>query len=328
MNDPRVSIVMVNWNGWRDTLECLDSIWEIDYPNYDIVIVDNDSSDDSVVKIREYLNLISDGEGFSDAGDDFQVHEVAQINILMDTPVENPPKHQITLIRARKNWGFAGGNNLGIKYALKFLKPDYLLLLNNDTVVEADFLTPLVETVSGDVGVVGPKTCYFPEKEYINSAGVKMIWPWVIAQNQGIGELDQGQFDEVQEVDALLGACLLIKAEVFQEIGLLDSNFFLILEETDFCLRAHQQGYQIIYQPLSKIYHKEGFSGRLSQLSLYYFYRNRFLIMKKHLNPSKIVLFSNLVFFRLLKDVLTFFLRGEWGFSWAAIRGYYAGLKF
>ena len=326
MDDLRVSIVILNWNGWKDTLECLDSLWEINYPNYDIIIVDNDSYDDSVLKIRKYLEMVFKTD--NSLKKHFEVKETSQMD-LKEEPEEST-KNEVTLIKARENLGFSCGNNLGIEYALKFTKPDYLLLLNNDTVVKGDFLNGLLAPAIAYewVGVVGPKTCYFPEKDYINSAGAQMKWPLGIAQNRGIGELDQGQYDESREVDSVLGACMLIRSHVIEEVGMLDSNFFLMMEETDFCLRVAKAGYKIFYQPSSIVYHKEGFSDRSSQLSLYYSYRNRIIILKKHLSHSKLIIYSNLIFFRALMDAMAFWIRGEWKLSGAVIRGCYAGWKF
>lgn len=327
MDDLRVSIVILNWNGWKDTLECLDSLWEISYPNYDIIIVDNDSYDDSVLKIRKYLELVFDTD--DNLKKHFEVKEIFQANLSTAEP-DDSTKNEVTIIKARENLGFSCGNNLGIEYALKFTEPDYILLLNNDTVVKNDFLNGLLAPTMAyeGVAVVGPKTCYFPEKDYINSAGAQMKWPLGIAQNRGIGELDQGQYNETHEVDSVLGACMLIKSHVIEEVGMLDSNFFLMLEETDFCLRVVKAGYKIFYQPSSIIYHKERFSSRLSQLSLYYSYRNRLIMLKKHVSMSKMVVYSNLIFFRALMDAMDFWIRGDWRLSWAIIRGYYAGWKF
>lgn len=327
MDDLRVSIVILNWNGWKDTLECLDSLWEINYSNYDIIIVDNDSYDDSVLKIRKYIELVFDTD--DSLKKHFEVKETSQMDLSNDEP-DDSTKNEVTIIKARENLGFSCGNNLGIEYALKFTKPDYILLLNNDTVVKDDFLNGLLAPtmVYEGVGVVGPKTCYFPEKDYINSAGAQMKWPLGIAKNRGIGELDQGQYDESREVDSVLGACMLIRSHVIEEVGMLDSNFFLMLEETDFCLRVGKAGYKIFYQPSSIVYHKEGFSARLSQISLYYSYRNRILLLKKHVSLSKRVIYSNLIFFRALMDAITFWIRGDWKLSGAVIRGCYAGWKF
>ncbi len=120
---------------------------------------------------------------------------------------------------------------------------------------------------------------------------------------------------------------MLIRSHVIDEVGMLDSNFFLMMEETDFCLRVAKSGYKIFYQPSSIVYHKEGFSARSSQLSLYYSYRNRIIILKKHLSHSKLIIYSNLIFFRALMDAMAFWIRGEWKLSGAVIRGWLRGLE-
>ena len=118
MNFPMVKIIILNWNGWQDTIECLESIFQISYPNYQIIVVDNGSTDGSAAKIRDW----AEGKGI----------------------IEN---NKLVLIEQRENLGFARGNNVGIRYALDRRVADYILILNNDTVVAPDFLTHLVENL-------------------------------------------------------------------------------------------------------------------------------------------------------------------------------------
>lgn len=126
-----VAIIILNWNGWKDTIECLKSLNNLNYKNYEVIVVDNGSTDNSVEKIKEYI--------------------------------ENKPKFK--LIANEKNLGFAGGNNIGIRYALNN-EFEYILLLNNDTVVDENFLKPMVELLesSDDIGFVGPKTYFYDKK--------------------------------------------------------------------------------------------------------------------------------------------------------------------
>lgn len=332
---PRVSIVVLNWNGWKDTIECLESLWKINYPFFDIVVVDNHSDDESIKEIREYIvSKLGSGLNYGQKHY-FKLKEYSETELLMKTSEEKPDQinftdREIVILKSLKNTGFAGGNNLGIVYALKFLDPDYLLLLNNDTLVEKDFLEKMLEMGESyeDIGVIGPKTCYYPQKNLINSAGADMVWHLGLALNRGIGDVDQGQYDEPMEVDSLLGACLLIKTELIEKIGLLDSRFFLILEETDFCLRAQKAGYKVVYDPESKIYHKEGFSGSMSPLGMYYLYRNRLIIMKKHLKSPESKIYPYYIFLRAMADFVIYKFQGESDLSEAVINGYNAGRKY
>lgn len=350
-NFPRVSIVILNWNGWKDTIECLESLWRINYPFFDVIIVDNHSADDSVNKIRDYIRPKLIKEMNKGNLKDFKLREYSETELLMkkdsmdelwdnsiiDTSENNNVEgagsnipREAVILKSRKNSGFSGGNNLGIGYALKFLNPDYLLLLNNDTIVERDFLQKMIEMGESydDVGVIGPKIRYYHQRNLINSAGADMIWHLGLARNRGIGDLDEGQFDDASEVDSLLGACLLIKSPVIEKIGLLDPRFFLILEETDFCLRAQEEGYKVVYHPESRIYHKEGFSGRLSPLSQYYLYRNRLIIMKKHLKSPESTIYSYYIFMRALFEFFSYRFQGKPDLSKAVIEGYNAGRKY
>lgn len=332
---PRVSIVVLNWNGWKDTIECLESLWKINYPFFDIVVVDNHSDDESIKEIREYIvSKLGSGLNYGQKHY-FKLKEYSETELLMKNSQEKSDQinfvdREIVILKSLKNTGFAGGNNLGIVYALKFLDPDYLLLLNNDTLVEKDFLEKMLEMGESyeDIGVIGPKTCYYPQKNLINSAGADMVWHLGLALNRGIGDVDQGQYDEPMEVDSLLGACLLIKTELIEKIGLLDSRFFLILEETDFCLRAQKAGYKVVYDPESKIYHKEGFSGSMSPLGMYYLYRNRLIIMKKHLKSPESKIYPYYIFLRAMADFVIYKFQGESDLSEAVINGYNAGRKY
>ena len=289
---PSISIIILNWNGWRDTIECLESLYQINYPDYDVILVDNHSKDNSIKKIKEYcvgkINIESKFVEYKNNNKPIKVVEYTK-NESNDVNVKRefnslPSNKKLTIINNDQNYGFAEGNNIGIIYALKN-NPSYLLLLNNDTVVNKDFLKELVYYAEKDEksGIIGSKIYYYDQPTVINSFGGKIRWNLGLGKNLGIGEVDKGQFNDIFEVDCLLGACLLIRSSLLQEIGLMDKNFFLLLEDTDLCVRAKKAGYRILLSPSSIIYHKEGISGEKSPLKTYYFNRNRFIFVKKHL---------------------------------------------
>jgi len=250
MEKPKVAIVIVNWNGWEDTIECLESIYKIDYPDYEVIIVDNHSQDDSVKRIKES----SEGKAF-------------------------------TIIENEENYGFAEGNNIGIRYALKYLNPKYILLLNNDTVVDEDFLKELVDAGENKayIGILGPKIYHYDRPNIIWSAGCKISWKFARGIQIGTGELDKGQYNDQKEVEYVSGSAFLIKTDVIDEIGLMDKNYFLYFEESDWTLRANQAGYKSLYVPSAKIWHKVSRSGGgiSKPAGLYYITRNRWIFMKK-----------------------------------------------
>jgi len=258
MTHPKVSIIVLNWNGLGDTIECLESLKKITYPNYEVIVVDNGSRGNDA----EVL-----GEKFGD---------------------------YIHLIRNDKNYGYTGGNNIAIRCVVNHSAPDYFLILNNDTIVAQDFLDQLVEVAESDasIGIVGPKVYYYNFPNRIQSAGGKVNMRIGQAPHIGVKEIDAGQYDTQQEVDYLFGCCLLIKKEAIQKVGLFDESYFCYWDETDYCFRAREAGYKVVYTPEAKIWHKAPMKlevwdktpsrGKASGLPHYYMARNNFKFMRKH----------------------------------------------
>jgi len=242
---PRVDIIILTWNGLEDTIECLESLKSIDYPEYRITLVDNGSTDGTGETIRERFP-------------------------------------EVNYIYSDTNLRFAGGNNLALSKTLDE-SFDFALLLNNDTVVEPDFLTRMVETALSDsaAGLVGAKIYYYDHPDTIWFAGGKANIKIARMRHRGIGEIDDGRFDEPCECTFLNGACLLIRCELLREIGLLDEDFFLYGEDLDFCLRAIKSGYKLYYQPQARIKHKVSRSTPALK-KLQFRYRSWLLLMKKH----------------------------------------------
>ena len=216
---------------------------------------------------------------------------------------------------------------------LKNLNPDYILLLNNDTVVDKDFLTSLVLEGENNekTGLLGPKLYYYDNPNIIWCIGGKIDWKFARGLHIGTNMVDNGQFDEKKNFDYISGSSLLIKREVIDNIGLLDKNFFLYFEETDFALRAKERNYKSLYVPNAKVWHKISKSGggMSKPIGLYYITRNRWLFMKKWANNGDLFIFVILqillafilpitlclqyknkklflVYFKGLKDGLTF----------------------
>lgn len=252
IKSPSVAIIILNWNNWQDTVECLESLAQIDYPNYQIIVVDNGSSDDSVSQLKQRFNTIR-------------------------------------LFETEKNLGFSAGVNFGIEQAEK---NDLILLLNNDTLVAKNFLTELVKIIRSDdtIGLVGGKIYYYEgtecdafmhrKKNKIWSAGGGISRLTKRTFHFGDKKIDQGQYDQQREVDFLTGCCLLIKRQVIETIGLLDPDYFMYYEDVDFCLRAKAQGYKIVYSPQAIIWHKIRQVAK-KQFVDYYRMRNHFVLIKK-----------------------------------------------
>lgn len=325
---PKVCIIILNWNSWRDTIECLKSLFNIKYNNYDIILVDNASEDDSINKIIEYLDKL----GFK--LDFFKYDsENMPINGLYETKKNNTSifnSRRIIIIENDSNYGFAKGNNIGIEYVNK-PNTDYILLLNNDTIVDEEFLNDLINVaeLKHKIGFVGPKVYYHDfngRKDIINFAGGSLnMWKGQASHN-GINESDNGQFDTIKEVDYVQGSCILFKKEIIEKVGLMNSDYFMYWEEADWCVRGLEMGYKSVFAPKSKIWHKISSSsgGSLSFNVIYYLTRNRFIFMKK--NASKLQLCSFLLYFFFF-DIwvnLIFFLKEK---NKNAFMGFFKGLK-
>lgn len=262
-----IHLIILNWNGFQDTFECLTSVQKMRNENIKITVVDNGSTED------DYNKLFSH---FPD----------------------------INLIRSDKNLGFSGGNNLGIKYALDN-NSDFILLLNNDTIVEPDFLEPLLKIFEDEenVGIVSPQINYYNEPKKIWSEGgyISKI------RGSGFAYSDKIKCDskiEYGKKDFVSGCCMLIKKDVFQKIGLFDENYFLYLEDADLCVRTTKSGFNIFISNKSRIYHKvsKSTTNKFSELPLYYVTRNRLFFIKKNYPKFTLLTLSYLFFTMIIKS--------------------------
>ncbi len=247
--NPKVFIIVLNWNRAQDTVECINSLNELNYQGFEVLVVDNASQDGSARIIKRT---------FPD----------------------------LTLIENARNLGYAEGNNVGIRYALN-RGADYVLVLNNDTVVDRDMLTRLIGAAQADekTGIIGPKIYDFQEPNTIWFAGANINWSIGESHHIGLGEVDRGQFNGVIEVDRLTGCAMLVKREVLEKTGLFDPDYFLYFEDVDLCVRAAKAGYKNICVQTAKLWHKESSSTKANQgsnLHVYYHTRNRLLFLHKH----------------------------------------------
>lgn len=188
----------------------------------------------------------------------------------------------IRLLQVSKNIGFTGGNNLGIRHA----RGSYVLLLNNDTEVPSDFLTPLVAAFEADakLGIASPKIRYYSDPDRIQYAGCNAMDAWTMRGHMfGYGEIDKGQHDVVRNVALAHGAAMMIRRAVLEEIGMLAEDFFIYYEEFDFCTRASRAGWLIRYIPFSLVMHKESVTvGKASPFKTEYMTRNRITYLRRN----------------------------------------------
>jgi len=242
---PRVAIIIVIWNGKADTVECLESLSLDAYPNKEIVIVDNGSTDGSVADIRRQFP-------------------------------------SATILETGANLGFTGGNNVGIRHAIAH-GAEYVYLLNNDTTVEPDALAALVDTAEAlpRSGLLAPIIYeYYPPRP-IWFAGSKMDLPRGAAwhDNSHVPAPTEPPY----EVPWATGCAMLIRSSLMQELGGFDDRYYLSSEDVDLCVRVRQAGRSVVAVPAAIIYHKGGRSGqRMSGTRHYYAVRNTLLLMRKH----------------------------------------------
>ena len=314
MNNPKVTILLLNYNGWKDAIECLESVYKITYPNWEVLLVDNGSEDDSVSKIKEwaagkipveskFFEYDAERKPIEYIEELFYDEEEAKVKVSKKEKEWDMllPHQKLFILRIEKNCGFTGGNNIGIEYILRERKTDYILLLSNDTVVDPEFLGELVKVAeSGEkIGVVGPKIYYYDfngRSDVINFTGADLIMWKGLEIRYGATEIDRGQWNTAQKVDKIEGSCMLIKEEVFRNVGLLNPKYFAYWEDTDFCIRAKEAGYTVVCVPKARIWHKEAATNRkISGFYEYHMTRNMFWFMKQHATGRQY--FSFLLYF-------------------------------
>jgi len=281
---PRVAIIVLNWNGLTDTLACLESLQWLDYPNYEIMVVDNGSTDGSVSAIRGQFPAV-------------------------------------TIIETGENLGFAGGNNVGMRHALEN-GADCVLLLNNDTEVAPDFLGRLVEAAEADprVGMAGPMIYYYDQPEVIWSAGGEIDWRRGCTRMVGLDERDDGQFGRAaREVDFVTGCAVLVRATALRQAGLLDERFFMYYEEVEWCVRTRRTGFRIIHVPSAHMWHKiaPGVQADSPRVH-YYMTRNRLLFLKA--SKAGWRAWMHTLFAEYLRTLISWSVRPKWRGKRGAMR--------
>lgn len=246
--DKRVYIIILNWNNWQETVDCIESCQKLAYPHFVILIVDNGSTDDS----EEILKREFPG---------------------------------IQLIQTGQNLGYSGGNNTGIRHALE-RGADYVWLLNNDTVVDPHCLAKMVQAAEEDekIGIVGSKIFYHRPPDTLWYAGGDIdLAAGGLTRHIGQDEKDHGKYDRAGETGYITGCSLLARKEMIASIGPLEEKYFLYFEDADWSLRARQQGWRLFYQPEARLWHKEGAQSERSYANhfIYYFIRNRFFFVRR-----------------------------------------------
>lgn len=295
MHTPLISFITVNYNGFKDTCELIESLHlAIRSISYEIIVVDNAST-------RNEAEII--GNRFP----------------------------EVITLRSPRNLGFAGGNNLGIRQA----RGRYLFLINNDTYLVSDPNLPnaglqhLIDSLEShpDIGAVSPKIRFAQAPQHLQFAGFTPLSPITLRnQSIGCGAPDDGAFDTPHPTPYLHGAALMLKREVIDRVGPMPEVYFLYYEELDWCAQMTRYGYQLWYEPRCTVFHKESQStGRQSPLRTFYLTRNRLLFAWR--NCSEPVRYLSVLYqctIAIPKQLLVLAAKREWKNLFSTLKGVYA----
>ncbi len=287
-----LSIITINYNGLKDTCELIESL-PLEDKSIEVIVVDNASAQDEATIIEERYP-------------------------------------QVKIIRSKKNLGFAGGNNLGIKAA----KGKYLFFLNNDTLLKPQTsdirsLISRLET-SPKIGMVCPKIRFTWGNQLIQFAGYTPLSPITMRNKAiGCGEVDHGQFDTPHPTPYAHGAAMMIKREVIEKAGLMPECYFLYYEELDWSMMIRHAGYEIWYEPTCTVFHKESqTTGQNSPLRTYYITRNRLLFAQRNQQAmAKYITYLYLISIVAIRDILKYAFQQRWDLVRATIRGVVSLIK-
>jgi GT2 family glycosyltransferase len=273
MISPLVVNVILNTNRRQDTLACLESISASTYNNQKTIVLDNASTDGSVLAIRSVYP-------------DVKIVELVQ------------------------NMGYAGNNNVGIQEALA-LGADWVFVLNEDTILAQDCLEKLVSTAEAEsgIGIVGPMVYHYDEPNIIQSAGVMLNNNWR-SIHLGQNEVDAGQFPRPHQVDCISGCAILVRRSLVEQVGVLDERFYYYWEETEWCIRAKKNGWATMHVPAAKLWHKGVQRDYQPNPSVtYYDTRNWLLLLSKHHAPLSIRLQA---WWRTLRTMTSWTIQPKW----------------
>jgi hypothetical protein len=260
MDKPRVSVIVLNWNGKHFLEKCLDSLLNQDYTNFEVLLVDNGSTDGSVEFVKEKFGKNTN----------------------------------LKVIALKKNYGFSKGNNIGIKYA----QGDYVIILNNDTVVKPNWLIELVSVMESDakIGAAQSRLLSLADKRTIDSAGDFVDYYGLSIRRGSWGEEDKGQYDRIEEIFSARGAALIVRSKILVEIGAFDADFFLSYEDMDLYWRIRLNGYKIVFVPKSRVYHIGGATTISSSVNVFHNEKNRLSTLLKNMPRKYLVKYNPLTF--------------------------------
>lgn len=286
-------IILLNYNSAEDTIECINSIKEKEQKvKYTIVVVDNFSTDDSLSKLRKIENIV--------------------------------------LIESDKNEGFAAGNNLGIKYAINN-GAKYILLLNNDTIIEENAISNQLEAFKHNekIGIMGSRIMYYYNRDLINYCGGNINWFRGNTKHCRLKKKFDESIPKVEYTDFITGCSMLIKKEVIEKVGYLPEEYFMYYEDLDYCIQTKDKGYKLAVATDSVIYHKVSASsgGDASPFSIKWMTRNRIVFINKYKSRTKGMLTISFFYLTRIIKLLLYYIKGEKQKTKAIINGIKEGRK-
>lgn len=285
-----VSIITVNYNGWKDTCEMISSFKKYENYPYEIIVVDNSSSGNDVKQIQK-------------------MHP------------------DVKVLCAERNMGFAGGNNLGYRSS----NGEYVFFLNNDTVINAPVLEPLVYCLQDRmIGGVSPLIRFYDPPYGVQYYGHQKMSPITLKHTTPPYDVTHPEKYEVsREVEVMHGAAMMIPKRVIEQVGVMPECYFLYFEEFDWSYHILDEGYRIWYEPAAVVYHKEGTKKGLllTPYREYYLVRGRILFARRNLKGldrmlSCFYLAGGVMLFNVLRNLL----KRRWKSSWAVFTGTFSGL--
>lgn len=274
-----VSVIIINWNQAMMTKDCILSLQESDYEKIKVIIVDSGSTDNSVEEIRNTFNGIE-------------------------------------VIELGENLGYSDGNNVGIRSAIRN-GTDYVLLLNNDTTVDSKMISNLVQVADSDprIGIVGPTQFYFDRPDIIWGAANYVNWSRGSTIRSFMDEAfdkngSQENSSDIIDADYIDTCAALVRREVFEEAGLLDTKYFINFDDADLGLRTNKAGYRVVYSPNGKMWHKVSAAmGQASPATTYYMTRNQLLFFSQHAKGwNRISAFLSIVF-RTVRTIIAWSIK-------------------
>jgi len=296
---PLVVVLILSYNGKSLLYDALTSYLSSEYSNLKIILIDNGSED----KTEEY--------------------------VLKSFPL-------VEVLRLNKNKGYSGGFNAGILYAKNKYNPDYFLISNNDVFIHKNAISELVSVAlsSSEIGFVTGKVYYYNfkgRKDVLQTVGKEFSKNTLIPKNIGSGEIDRGQYDHIESLQACDDVYSLVSKGVIESTNGYDGNFFHEHEETDWHFRSKKLGFKISFSSRSKLWHKLSVTtgGWLTPKIVFYSFRNQILILKRHGTENQLLIFlMKLLFWRLPVNIFINFIKSRFNLLTASFKGTLSGFKW